>query len=159
MQDNENNAYWRAVHALGLEQSMKGSNYALQGELVGPKIQGNWYNLNDYAIFIFDVYDIVNRRYLDFMKYREYCEGLNLHMVPVQYRTKLPSFNPPPGQPLPASPFESLEQVLSDAEGRSELYELAEREGLVWRPLVEMTERKMGRVAFKAISNKFLLAR
>lgn len=41
-----------------------GKNIAIQGELMGPKIQGNPLKLNEHTIFVFDIFDIDKREYL-----------------------------------------------------------------------------------------------
>lgn len=40
-------------------------NVVIVGELIGPKIQGNYYKLPDYKFVGFDVYSISSGRYLD----------------------------------------------------------------------------------------------
>ena len=48
-------------------------------------------------------------------------------------------------------------EVLATAEGPSDLNPKVEREGVVWRPMLERNDPRIGRVAFKAISNRYLL--
>ena len=60
LKDDDNNAFWRAARSFELKERLQvlNKNIALQMELAGPKIQGNPYNLSDYKIYLFDVYDI-----------------------------------------------------------------------------------------------------
>jgi hypothetical protein len=51
----------------------------------------------------------------------------------------------------------SINGILKLAEGKSAINSKTEREGLVFRPELERTHSRIGRMAFKAISNKFLL--
>jgi RNA ligase (TIGR02306 family) len=45
------------IRTCGLE------NLAIQGELVGPNIQGNKYNLKEHKFFVFDIYCIKSQQY------------------------------------------------------------------------------------------------
>lgn len=47
-----------------LDHLPKLGNYAIQGELMGPGIQKNREKLNSHKLFIFDIFDIDNHRYL-----------------------------------------------------------------------------------------------
>ena len=51
----------------------------------------------------------------------------------------------------------TVDQLLELADGQSKLNPEAMREGLVFRPLINVFEPKLGRLSFKAVSNKFLL--
>ena len=55
--------FWRVAHLYNVERHLP-TGYAIQGELVGPKIQANHEKVEGLDFFIFDVYDILNSRYL-----------------------------------------------------------------------------------------------
>ena len=63
-------------------KKMKG-NYAMQGELVGGKIQGNLYELPEHDIYFYYVYDIDNRRKLNYEEFMEFCNNMGVKTVPV----------------------------------------------------------------------------
>jgi hypothetical protein len=136
---------------MDLENKFRDSRLAWQGELVGPKVQGNRYDCRDYIIYFFDAYEIDRRHYLDFMDYRTAAANLKLPCVPLIHHEL----------PLPNAAFADNEMpmkaILSLAEGKSVLNEKTEREGLVWKPIIESRDSRIGRVQFKAISNRFLL--
>lgn len=144
MREAENNAYWQAAKYIGLADKLKGSHIALQGELLGPKIQGNRYGMKRPTLFFFDAYNMEQQRYLNFDDFQLLCDHLDLETAPlICRRAKLIG--------------RSITEVLLMAEDKSQLNDKAEREGLVWKPMIEKFDTRMGRVAFKAISNKFLL--
>ena len=55
--------FWRMAHLYNVERHLP-IGYAIQGELIGPRIQANHEKVEGLDFFIFDVYDIFNSRYL-----------------------------------------------------------------------------------------------
>ena len=55
--------FWRVAHLYNVERHLP-TGYAIQGELIGPRIQANHEKVESLDFFIFDVYDILNSRYL-----------------------------------------------------------------------------------------------
>lgn len=86
LERSDSNAFWTVVDKYNLNNIPE--NIALQAELVGPKVNGNNLGLNDYQIFVFNVYDISGPSYklfgLDEME--GFCEKHNLPLVKVLYR-------------------------------------------------------------------------
>jgi ATP-dependent RNA circularization protein (DNA/RNA ligase family) len=58
-------------------------NIAAQGELVGPGIQENKYNLTETAFFCFDLFDIDLGQYIDPVTRRQLCEQMGMAHIPV----------------------------------------------------------------------------
>jgi RNA ligase (TIGR02306 family) len=113
-------------------------NIAIQGELMGPGIQGNREGLKEHEFFVFDVWDISAQRYFEPSKTREFCDLYGLDHVPVlQQKISLREFG-----------ITSIADALYLAEGPS--INNPVREGLVFK-------RIDGSDSFKAISNAFLL--
>ena len=136
--EDAKNSYWQAVAALGLREKMNklGRRLAIQGELIGPGIQGNRYKLKQQTLFVFNVFDIENYGYLEKDEMNLICQTLGVEVVPFIEVRKVP---------------ETMEEILDLAEGKSVLNAQAEREGLVW-----VHGSGKGRISFKTISNKFL---
>jgi len=133
--------YWQIAEKLELEDKLP-EGLCLQGEIVGEGIQGNSLKIKGKQIYFFSAYNISSGRYLDFGNFCELINGLDLKMVPmVNDNFSLPN---------------TLEEILSLAEGKSLLNPEAEREGIVVRPKTEM-DYKGFRLSFKVISNKYLL--
>lgn len=115
-------------------------NLAFQGEIVGPKIQGNKYKLDEIDFFVYDIFDVRNQNYLTPKQVRGICEVVGLKHVPVLDKH--------------ANLCElSVETIVNLADGTTQIGNnpKQQREGLVFK---RNTER---RFSFKAISNKFLL--
>ena len=108
---------------------------AVQGEVMGPGIQGNRESFTEHKFFVFDIFDIDHHFYIDSISRRVACNDYGLDMVPVVYdRAAAPS---------------SVEEGLALAEGPSINHKI--REGLVWKCNEDPS------FSFKTISNQFLL--
>ena len=141
--ETEGNSFWRVARKTGLTEALLKVNglYAIQGELMGPGIQGNRENLKDIELYVFDVYYIDDQRYLNtyerdtlLQRLKEY--GAELKHVPVLVNR-------------PLSDFKSVDDFLELADNTKSLNH-AVAEGIVFKRL---TDNK----SFKVISNKFLL--
>ena len=108
------------------------------GELMGPGIQKNREGLKDHDMFVFDIYDSVNGKYLSSNERINLCEKLVLSHVPVLYN----------GVTLKELNLHNVSDILKFAEGPS--LHNNNREGVVFKSID-------GSFSFKAISNKFLI--
>jgi RNA ligase (TIGR02306 family) len=118
------------AHCLDTRESI-----ALQGELIGPGINGNPYNLPDFKILFFTAYDISQKaRYTD----KELC-----HLLHILELDNCPLVDV----------FEleyDLEGLLAKADAKSIINPKYDREGIVVRGVDS-------EFSFKVISNKWLL--
>lgn len=55
--------FWKIMIELNVEEYLP-VGYAIQGELIGPKIQNNHEKVDHNQFYLFDIYDIKNHRYL-----------------------------------------------------------------------------------------------
>lgn len=138
--EDETNTYWKVARKLDLENKFKslGYNVCFQGELVGEGIQGNPYKLKGQKVFFYNVFNIDTQEYLNLKDFVLTMVSFHsmLEFVPVLSQNfKLP---------------DTIDDLLSFADGKSVLYKDTDREGLVIRTL----DRKK---SFKVISNQFLL--
>lgn len=142
--ESDGNTHWNIARQLDLENKLE-ENMCIQGEIIGESIQGNKYKQKGQRLFVYNIYNIQQQRYLGFNELIEYTTKKRLETVPIisrDYNLKT-----------------SLEDILKMAENKSVLSEV-EREGIVVRPMIEKTAAIEGiiqRFSFKAISNKFLL--
>lgn len=136
--ESEGNSYWQIANRLELPTKLQtlGRPIAVQGELIGPGIQGNRYKLDQHQLFVFNVFDLERRAYLEKSEVKNVCDTLGLTTVPFVEERSTPG---------------SIDEILELAEGKSMLCAQAEREGLVW---VHGAGRE--RISFKTISNRFL---
>jgi len=108
---------------------------AIQGELMGPGIQGNREGFEKHEFFVFDIWEIRGARYFTPTERVIFCAENWLTHVPVIGGKKLAGLD--------------LNSVLALADGESINNPI--REGIVFK-------RADGKASFKSISNKFLLA-
>lgn len=139
---DENNSFWKVAIEQDIEAKMRevGDNFAIQGELIGPGVQGNIYKLSKLDFFVFDIYSIAEGRYLDPAHRRGDIELMGLKMVPVVAHS---------AELYDTLGITDIPQLLKFAEGKSQLFD-TEREGLVFREV-------NGGMTFKVISNAYLL--
>lgn len=136
---DENNTFWKVAIEEDIEQKLRASgadNIAIQGELIGPGIQGNIYKLISHHFKVFDVYDIQEGYYLLPEDRKTFVDAIGLKHVPVL------------GTHLLVDP--DIDSILLTAEGASALNPNQEREGVVYKSM-------NSQFSFKAISNKYLL--
>ena len=137
----DNSAYWRAAEMYDMEDRMGlmleengGKWIAIQGEVVGPAIQKNPYNLKDIDFFIFNIIDEEGR--WDTEKMVEWCYRYGLTSVPVvDFNYKLPN---------------TVDGMLQYATDKSLINPNVLREGVVVRS-------KDGKKSFKAVSPEYLV--
>ena len=137
------NTYWKIARQLFIEEKLGtlSENYSIQGELIGEGIQGNPYKIRGHSFKIFSIFNIDTQEYLSLDDMIKILEKINvdsqpLEMVPIiNYEYRLP---------------DTIEDILSHAEGKSYLNSNIEREGIVIRNHDKS-------ISFKAISNAFLL--
>ena len=109
--------------------------FALQGELMGPGVQGNREGFKDHKFFVFDVFLIKEHKYAGPAYRRALCQEYGFEHVPVLgVAWKAP---------------ESVDSGLDIADGSSINHKI--REGLVWKCNEDPS------FSFKTISNQFLL--
>jgi len=134
--------FWAVVEKLQLTQklaSIAGRNLAVQGELVGPDVQGNKYKLRTHAYYCYDIFDIDAQSYISPAEVRHLCATvLEIPMCPVLIEER------------PLTEADTVDSLLALAEGVSALAAV-EREGIVFKSVGSPG------TSFKAISNKFLL--
>lgn len=138
----DNSSYWTVAKMFDLKDKMieyctrNGGGLIIQGEIIGPKIQGNKYNVTDYKFFVFNVISYQNGRSVayDTMTQEALCTTMGL--IPVPYIG---------GFIFPATISQSVEL----ARGISVLSSIP-REGIVIRNYRE-------KLSFKIINPDFLL--
>ena len=137
LKEDETNTMWVTARMLQLEAILReyGHNIALQGEIIGPGIQGNKYGLSKHEYRVFDIFDIDNQEYVGHDFRKNICEAYDIAMVPLIDVTQLDA---------------TIDDVLKAADGQSVVGKKPAREGLVFKS----TD---GKYSFKAVSNKWLI--
>lgn len=141
--DKKDSTFWYIANKYGLAEKLKNTPFIVQGEMIGPKIQGNPLQLNDPELRVFNVYNILEHRYLQFDELVQALDNLNSTVT---------------GQPLQmvqvlnqGDSFDlDIKALLAMAEGYYENTR-KHREGIVVR------SQSAPRVSFKVINNTFLI--
>jgi len=151
--ENQNNAFVRMHIDSGLKEVLPiifeqtGVACAVQGELMGPGIQGNREMLKVNNLFVFDVFNITEQRYLTPSERKAFMEMLYqfpqinkeiVHHAPIMhYDVTLAELG-----------LNDVQDLLIFAEGKS--LKNPVREGVVFK-------RMDGKFSFKVISNSYLI--
>jgi RNA ligase (TIGR02306 family) len=142
LKETAENAFWQVARREKIEEKMRaahnGSDFAIQGELIGPGIQGNIYKLSQCEFYVFDVYNVSGGFYAIPSERRSLIDDMGLKHVPVIS----------PDKDLGVG---SVADILEWAEDKSRLNTSQEREGIVFK-------ENNGGMTFKAISNRYLAA-
>ncbi len=143
---------WKIARDTGIKDTLidyhqvTGRSIALQGELMGPSIQGNRENLRQPTFFLFKIWDIDDQRYLTYEEKMQIVteftgQGVDLNHVPTYPMIKIFTECP------------TLDDILEYADGPSLTHKV--REGIVFEMM--SLDENGNHVSFKAINNKFLL--
>ncbi len=141
-------AFCALAKRIGLETKMRAlqaeiGDFAVQGEVVGPSIQKNKYQLAEHELYVFDVYLLTLGMYVEPGRMRDCAEKMGLKTVPNLGDFVLDH---------------TIDEIVALSSGASALNLMTEREGIVLRPVHGTPQDKKGnRVSMKAINPKFLL--
>lgn len=148
-EENPNNKYWAAAMKYNMKEKIlehynkTGKRLAFQGELIGPKIQGNKMGLTENDLYIFNVWIAEGKQpyeKCDIDTALSIVKELELKFVPIEM-TGIFEYNAEDLQGLTELPYN---KYFKNAKPSQNI------EGLVFRS-------KDMKVSFKVVSNKFLL--
>jgi len=90
LKEVEGNAYWEQVNKYGLRDILKGHDVAIQGEMIGPRINGGREGVKVNDFYVFDIYDIHAGEYMNPQQRMLWLETYapNLKHVPIIARYK-----------------------------------------------------------------------
>jgi hypothetical protein len=140
--ENDNSWWSTAARELGIKTKLKmiKKDIAIQGELIGPKIQGDKYKTKSYKLYLYGIWDIKQNKYYSFQELKDFCCAYNFNTVPIIHENYT----------LP----DTVEEIIRSSEGFSSVNNSTLREGLVIR---EKENKYRNRISFKAINPQFLL--
>lgn len=148
LKEKDENTYWSVAKAQKIHENFmkfceeNNRNLALQGELIGPGIQGNKEKLSTHDYFVFDIWDIDKQAHLAPKERMAIINELCLKSVPILFE-EFDVFGT----------FKSVEEILAFADGKSMNND--NREGIVFKSIDYVDDEI---ISFKAISNRFLMA-
>jgi RNA ligase (TIGR02306 family) len=137
MKDVEGCLVWHLVKKYGLQDKLP-EDFAIQFEMIGPKIQSNPMGVKENELRVFNLYDIKNRKHLGHREVFRFCLSNSIPMVPIAKE---------------GDNFGADENMLREwAKGKYE--NGRQREGIVIRPMDEM-ESDGERLSFKVINLEY----
>lgn len=130
------NVYTQIAQKYSIEDFLRSFRFdcAIQGEIIGGKIQGNKYRIDCPELHVFNFWDLESNSRLFEPEFVDLVQK-QINWVPILEKRNLY--------------FLTLDEILNIAVGKSQLYD-TEREGIVCRSADQT-------LSFKVISNKFLL--
>ena len=142
LKETEGNTFWRVANRLGLREKLEslGDNLAIQGELMGPGIQGNPSKLANHDFYVFDVFNIDTQSMYGTTERLLLTDTLGINHVPLITGNMSLTFKH--GIPDILTFAESITDQTNPNNPRPE--------GVVFK-------RLDGKESFKVISNKYLL--
>lgn len=141
---NYDSVYTRIADKYDIEHRLRlrQQDVAIQGEIIGPKIQGNKYGLAEPDFYVFRMYSIPFGRF--------FSEGQMLILTGMDGLKTVPIFDK---KPIYLSDF-TVDNLIDKAMRRSNLADI-QCEGIVY--VREDSTEALDRVSFKAINPQFLL--
>lgn len=142
---DEESHYFKPLYRESLDEKLVrmchdyGESLAIQGEIIGPRIQGNPEGFTQFEFFAFNIWSIDKQEYLDYQKACQLLDQYGIQRVP-ELEAPFKVFER----------FGSVAEILDYADGESINAKI--REGVVFKA-IGIPET----VSFKAISNNFLL--
>lgn len=144
--ETEGNALWKAIRNGKVEEGLRKMNgenfYCLQGEVIGPGIQGNKYTLKEFQFHVFNIFNMKTSQHETTKSVQKMCFDFGIKSVPYAGTIHLQH---------------SVDDLVHLVEKRSDLNPKIYCEGLVFRPAEEINDQSIGRLSFKVINPKFLL--
>ena len=144
LREEPGNGFWMVARLLDIENKLRstGRNLALQGELLGPGVNGNKLKIKEITVRFFNAFDIDRFKYFSFGELKQLLTDLDLPMVPVLEDDFVL--------------IADIPKLVEKATIRSTVSPEIWAEGIVIRPLEEQFLRQE-RVSFKAINPEFLI--
>lgn len=146
---DEKSEFWKAAIKYNVESKLDdfvmkqgGFNISVQGEVCGPKLNGNIYNFPEIRFFVHNIYNQDERRHLTAKEMVELCDKLGLEHCP--------------GEVVVLD--HTMEQMVELAEQPSVFNLNVPEEGEVWRLWDDRNDYCdiiKGRLSFKIVSREF----
>jgi RNA ligase (TIGR02306 family) len=152
--DNNCGHYYSVAESLQIREKMTalGRDLAIQGEVIGPKVNGNRLRLTELYFRVFDIFDIDSQSYLLYDEVSALCGQLGLSQVPLIFRG--PYCELFTAIKIPDSAVETIDKFLAVADAQ-EYVKGVTAEGIVVKTNTLQADGQ--RTVFKVISNKYLL--
>lgn len=139
--------FWKGVHNAQIHVNLRAyceqynRQLAVQAEVIGPGVNGNWDKQEDYTLYAFHIWDIDNQAYLDDAEFYEVCTALQIKVAPT----------------FPVEAVFQKYKTLQEFKDASDIPSIVNpiAEGIVYKSVEKVNGQ---RLMFKVINNKYLLA-
>ncbi len=81
---SEGNAFWKVASRLTFPETEEGWSGVIQGELMGPGVQGNQLHLMEPTLYAYQIRDS-KEGYLNYFQMERFCHKLGIGVVPARY--------------------------------------------------------------------------
>ena len=145
LKESSGNTIWEMADKYNLKTCIP-DGFAIQGELMGEGINKNILKIKGHKLFVFNVFNIKEFKYLDLDEMILFCRKNKLDIVPIIESGVILNF--------------TFEQLMEMANKNSPLNSNVLQEGIVVRSVTEkraLINGVEGRFSFKVISNDYLL--
>jgi len=144
--ETDTNIHWMLARQHDIEGKLRklNRNIAVQGEILGQKIQGNKYKLQAHKVLIYSIFDIDRYAYLNYEDFITLAREAGFETVPILRDDYI----------LGSHDVDGLVALSNE---KSVLNTDLPREGIVIRPVVEAQDPELGRLSFKVVNPEFLL--
>ena len=148
--------FWGVARSLLMEEKLQAycgarladhpTGFAVQGELVGPGVNGNRARFPERTFRVFKVTDLATGRPFSFAELRSFSAETGIPLVPIVDDNFL------------FGPEVTVDSLLALATRRTALNEELWAEGVVIRPLVPRRHLTLGSLSFKVINPEYMLS-
>jgi len=148
-EEDNKNMNWEIARKYDIENKLRyyklqtGCEIALQGEIIGPGIQKNKYNLDKVTVRFFTSHDLTKHQQDTFARLLSILRYLNLKPVPIVDKYSILE--------------KDSDYWIEKSKGFSTLNSRIKREGIVVKTLENKTWPGLGIISFKAINPEYLL--
>ena len=147
LKEDPNNTHWKMARIYHIEEALRdiGFRLAIQGEIVGPGIQGNPMKLSEQKLYVFLIKNLDTNMWLSWNQTQDFCrESDYIETVPELFRFTH-------NETSPLHSLQSLQDIANtttyDTKGE------VKAEGIVVRPVMPIPSNVLGKSWF---SLKFL---
>ncbi len=159
---DKESVYWKMLKKYKIDEILaENDGLAIQSEVIGIGIQKNRMGLEGNDLFVFNVRNIKEAKFLDYEDFRAFCKKYELRMVPLLDEDfSIPSIDIEIDSSETYEAFRQARTELIDSllEQAKMFYENGHpAEGIVIRPVVETySEALGGRLSVKVVNNDYL---
>ena len=144
--ETDTNIHWMVARQYDIEGKLEklNRNIAIQGEILGQKIQGNKYKFQAHKVLIYCIFDIDKFSHLNYEEFIAVAKEAGFETVPILRDDYILG-------------DDDVDGLVALSNEKSVLNPQLPREGIVIRPVVEARDPELGRLSFKVVNPVFLL--